>query len=181
MWRDFLKWLGSLDFRGFGTDTGNAVLVITLAAVFLIAVAIVLARPRLNARRRGEGKKRLDVDPSVTPDDYRKRAAAAAAGADWGTAVVERFRAIVRSAEDRAIIDPQPGRTADEVAAALGAAFHPHAFQLRQAAAVFDSVRYGKARVGRQDFENMVGLDDALAGLRPDYGGSSSVQLVRPV
>lgn len=181
LWRDFLEWLRSLTIEGIDTGGGSALPLITTAALVLIAVAIVLARPRLNARRRGDGKKAVDVDPSVSPDTYRKRAESAAASGDWAAAVVEQFRAIVRSAEDRAVIDPQPGRTADEVAIALGSAFSSHAGQLKRTAAVFDAVRYGKATVGRQVFEDTVALDTSLAGLQPDFSGSTSPALARPL
>jgi hypothetical protein len=181
LWKDFLEWLRSLTLDGIDVNAGNALPLITVAAVVITAVAIVLARPRLNARRRGDGRNALDVDPSVSPDTYRKRAAAAAAAADWRTAVVERFRAMVRSAEDRAIIDPQPGRTADEVAMTLGSAFSSHAGQLQRTAAVFDAVRYGKASVGKQDYEDTAALDDSLAGLQPDFSGPALQTLSRPL
>ena len=178
-WLNFLDWLNSLGSSD-GTDTG-ALPLITVAAVIVIAVAIVLVRPRLNARRKNTSKAVFDADPSVSPDTYRQRAAAAAAVADWGTAVVEQFRAVVRSAEERTVIDPLPGRTADEVAASLGAAFSPVVWQLQRAATVFDAVRYGHARVDQQDFADIVALDDSISGLQPDFKGSPSHLLARPL
>ncbi len=177
-WRNFLRWLDSLGSTD-GTDTG-ALPIITVAAVIVIAVAIVLIRPRLNARRKNSSKAVFDVDPSVSPENYRRRAAAAAANADWGTAVVEQFRAVVRSAEENTIIDPLPGRTADEVAASLGAAFSPIVWRLERAANVFDAVRYGHTPVDQQDFADMVELDESIAGLQPDFKGSASYTLARP-
>lgn len=178
-WRNFLRWLDSLGSSD-GTDTG-ALPLITVAAVIVIAVAIVLVRPRLNARRKNSSKAVFDADPSVSPDTYRQRAAAAAAVADWGTAVVEQFRAVVRSAEERTIIDPLPGRTADEVAASLGAAFSPVVWRLERAANVFDAVRYGHAHVDQQDFADIVTLDESISGLQPDFKGSPSHTLARPL
>jgi hypothetical protein len=179
-WRDFVDWLNSLGSND-GTDTGSALPLITIAAVIVIAVAIVLVRPRLNARRKDSTKAILDVDPSVSPEGYRKRAAAAAAAADWGTAVIEQFRAVVRSAEERTIIDPLPGRTADEVAMSLGAAFSPFAWQLERAAIVFDAVHYGQAHVDQQDFADIVALDESISRLQPDFKGSLSHTLARPL
>ena len=178
-WRNFLRWLDSLGSSD-GTDTG-ALPIITVAAVIVIAVAIVLIRPRLNARRKNSSKAIFDVDPSVSPETYRQRAAAAAATADWGTAVIEQFRAVVRSAEERTIIDPLPGRTADEVAASLGAAFSSEVWRLERAAKVFDAVHYGQARVDQQDFADMVALDESISRLQPDFKGSPSHTLARPL
>jgi hypothetical protein len=178
-WRNFLHWLDSLG-NSDGSDSG-ALPIITVAAVIVLAVAIVLVRPRLNARRKNSSKAVFDVDSSVSPETYRRRAAAAAATADWGMAVIEQFRAVVRSAEERTIIDPLPGRTADEVAASLGAAFSSVVWRLERAANVFDAVRYGQARVDQQDFADMVALDESVSGLQPDFKGSPSHMLARPL
>ena len=53
------------------------------------------------------------------------------------------MRAIVRSLEERALLDPRPGRTADEAAAEAGRALPAHADRLRAAARDFDDVTYG--------------------------------------
>lgn len=180
LWQQFMDWLRSLNSGDPGIDGGMAVPIIGITAAVLVALAIILARPRLNARRR-PAKDVFDADPTVSPADYRGRAAAAAVRSDWGTAVVEQFRAIVRSAENRAVIDPQPGRTANEVAAQLGRAFGTYAAELERAADIFDAIRYGRADATPQDHAAMVALDESLGDLKPDYNAARADRLAMPL
>lgn len=166
LWRGFLDWLGSLDGPS-GPDGSVPTPVIGIVIVLVLAVAIVLARPRLNPAAR-KPKDVFGADSTLTSTDYRQRAAEAAAGGKWGDAVVDRFRALVRSAEDRAVIDPQPGRTADETARELSVPFRAEAHRLAQAAAAFDAVRYGNRPAGSAEYQDMVLLDDALAAAKPE-------------
>ena len=159
-WRDFLEWLQSLDgSNGDAAAVPSPAIALAIAAV--IAAAVILARPRLNARRR-QTREVFERVATLSAADYRSRAEAAAAAGKWGNAVVERFRAIVRSAEDRAILDPQPGRTADEAARALSLHFTAQASRLDGAAANFDAIRYGNKEAGSASYRELVDLDAAL-------------------
>jgi hypothetical protein len=80
---------------------------------------------------------------------------------------VHRFRALVRSAEDRTVLDPQPGRTADEVVLALSVPFPSEAARLDQAARTFDAVRYGNWTAGSFDYEAIATLDQHLKASKP--------------
>jgi hypothetical protein len=75
--------------------------------------------------------------------DHRRAADRHAADGRWAEAVRARLRAVVRELEDRGVLDPRPGRTADEVAAAAGVALPALATDLRRAARLFDEVWYG--------------------------------------
>ena len=178
---EFARWLRSLSGDGTpGADGGFAVpLLLTIAAV-IIAVAVIVVRPRLNARRPA-AREVFDADTSLSPEVHRERAAAAAARGDWSAAVVEQFRALVRAAEERTVLDAQPGRTADEVAAGLGRAFGAYARELEESAQAFDAVRYGGANAGPAEHAALVRLDAALAGTSPDYQGTGPDALVRPL
>lgn len=179
LWRQFTDWLRSLNSGDPDFDTSFAVPVIGVTIVVLIAAAVLFARPRLNARRR-PARDPVDADPSVSPAEYRRLAAAAAARSDWRAAVVEQFRAIVRSAEDRTIIDPLPGRTADEVAGQLAGTFGSHAAALQRAAVLFDGIRYGRAQASARDHSDLVALDEALAAAKPDFGRSAPDRFAVP-
>lgn len=180
LWRQFTEWLRALGNGDPAIDSSVAVPVIGVAVVVLIVLAIFLARPRLNARRRGPAGGDVDADPFITPAEYRRLAASAAARSDWRTAVVEQFRAIVRSAEERTVIDPLPGRTADEVAGQLAVAFGGHAAELRLAASAFDAVRYGSAEATARDHAVMVALDQLLETAKPDFGKTAADRLALP-
>jgi hypothetical protein len=166
LWMDFLDWLSSLD--GSAQSAGPLPTpVIGIVVALIIAVAVILARPRLNAASR-QPKDVFEADYEVTAADYRRRSEASAAAGNWGDAVVDRFRALVRSAEDRTILDPQPGRTADEVARELSVPFGAEGHRLDHAARTFDAVRYGNMAPGSSDYADMAALDAALEAGKPD-------------
>ena len=164
-WEGILEWLRSLDASS--ADAGplpSSLIGIAIAVV--IAAGVMLARPRLNAKVR-QARKVFGTDSLLTAADYRQRAETAAAAAQWGDAVVDRFRALVRSAEDRTILNPQPGRTADEVARELALPFGAYAHRLNHAARTFDAVRYGTHPALQADYLGIAGLDAELQSARP--------------
>lgn len=164
-WEGILEWLRSLDASS--TDAGplpSPLIGIAIAAV--IAAAVVMARPRLNAKAR-QAREVFGTDSPLTAADYRQSAETAAAAAKWGDAVVDRFRALVRSAEDRTILSPQPGRTADEVARELALPFGACAHRLNHAARTFDAVRYGNQPAAHSDYLALAGLDADLEAAKP--------------
>lgn len=165
LWRGFLDWLASLDGPP-GADAPVPSPAIGVVIAVVIAVAVILARPRLNPKAR-QGREVFEPDSELTASDYRQRAAASAAAGKWGDAVVDRFRALVRSAEDRVLLEPQPGRTADEAAAALSRPFPAEAARLDHAARTFDAVRYGNWAPGSRDYEAMTRLDTDLEATKP--------------
>jgi hypothetical protein len=178
VWNQFVEWLRSLN--GDPINGPNiAMPLIGALAVVIIVVAVIAVRPRLNARRK-ESAEVFDAESSVNADTFRARASAAAARADWHTAVVEQFRAVVRSAEDRAIIDIQAGRTADEAAAQLGQAFGAASSRLGDAARLFDGVKYGKAAATASDHGAVLALDTELSATKPDFSGRAGYGLAVP-
>lgn len=168
LWRNFLDWLQSLDGSpGDAAPVPSPVIALVIAAI--IAAAVILARPRLNARVR-QARDVFERETVLTAADYRNRAETAAAAGRWGDAVVDRFRAVVRSAENRTILDTQPGRTADEAANALSVPFAGEAGRLARAAATFDGIRYGSRAADSADYQDMVALDGALDAAKPVAG-----------
>ncbi|MDQ0619569.1 DUF4129 domain-containing protein [Arthrobacter globiformis] len=175
LWQQFLDWLQSVTDGHSPAEGPPVAPFIGLGIAILIAVAIILARPRLNARRRAR-KEIFDVEAA----DYRERAKAAAARGDWAAAVVEQFRALVSSAEDRAVLDPQPGRTADEAAGQLSRAFPAASDNLEAAARMFDAVRYGSGSALAADHAAVAELDSTLEGLTPSYADAAPGGLAVP-
>jgi hypothetical protein len=104
---------------------------------------------------------------------YRASADAAAAAGDWDEAVRQRFRAVVRSLEEREILDPRPGRTADEAAADAGRAMPSCADGLRAAARSFDDVAYGGRARDQGADADLRELDRRLAATRPLLGAGA--------
>lgn len=171
-----LDWFAELisQLNGFSPNLGTLVMV--LAALLLIGTAVWVVKPRRNARRRAAAEI-FDGDAPLTADEHRRNSREAAGQGDWDTALTERFRALVRSMEERVVLDPQPGRTADEAAAGIAAAFSTEAGRLRTAATRFDSVRYGKVPASGADVDQLAALDDSLAAASPEPAGNG----VRPL
>ncbi len=146
------------------TPAGNAAAVVVLLALLVAGVLVVRAAP---ARRHRRALEPLFSAVERSAADHRHAADTAAASGDWGTAVRERLRAVVRDLEERAVLDVRPGRTADE-AAALGAAALPGcAAALRSGSRVFDEVVYGRRPARREDHEQLLALDAAVRAARP--------------
>lgn len=180
LWRDFLDWLGSFEGDGTGTGPNLGIPLMVVLGIVLIVVAIVVVRPRLNARRTRESTDIFDADGSLDAAGYRKRAATAADDGDWPAAVVDLFRAVVRAAEERDVIDARPGRTADEAASQLGEVFAAARHQLGLAARLFDAVRYGKESAAPSDYESLRQLDASLAAMKPDFAADRSAGFAVP-
>lgn len=170
-----LRWLAGL-FDGdlHGPDARTAALVVVGVLVVVAAVALVVTGPvRRTARAR--------ASQVVLADDLRTAAAlraaadAAEARGDWGLAVVERFRALVRGLEERAVLDERSGRTADEAARAAAAAFPPEAGALGPVALLFDDVLYGDARVGPEAAALVRAVDERVRAARPARVSTSAL------
>lgn len=166
----FIEWLRSL-FDGFSLTVLDlprellaAIVVVVVVAVALIAFAV--AGPVRLARRAASSAVVLGND-TRTADQLRAAADAHAQRGDWPAAVLDRFRAIVRSLEERALLDERPGRTAHEAAEAAAARLPASVDALRRAGQLFDDVCYGKAAVGADADARLRELDQALAGARP--------------
>ncbi|MEJ1113879.1 DUF4129 domain-containing protein [Paenarthrobacter sp. CCNWLY172] len=180
LWRDFLDWLSSLDGDGMGQGPDLAVPLMIAVAIAIIIAAVVVVRPRLNARRKAAAVDIYGDDDSVDSEGYRRRAATAADHGNWPAAVVDQFRALVRSAEERDIIDPRAGRTADEAAGQLGQVFGAAQFRLDAAARLFDAVRYGEQGATATDYEDVRGLDADLLEMKPDFSGQAHTGFAVP-
>ncbi|MDQ1627648.1 MAG: hypothetical protein QOI54_1392 [Actinomycetota bacterium] len=140
-----------------------------LAGVLLVlGVAVVAWWLRLGPLRRADVRAQpLFVGRARTAAEHRAAADAHAAQGRWADAVRDRLRAVITSLEERALLDPRPGRTADEAAAAAGAALPGCAPGLREAAQVFDELWYGGRPASRAHDETLRRLDAQVQAARP--------------
>jgi len=140
-----------------------------VALVALVAVMVVLAL-RIGPLARTARRAAPVRDPSsrpLTAAQLRGAATARAAEGDYSTAILQRLRAIAASCEERHVLAPDAGRTADELATQAGALFPGHAARLAEAARLFDKVLYGDGDGTRDGYAKVRDLDDALAALSP--------------
>jgi len=164
----FIDWVVGL-FDGLRSpDLGGpwVALWVLVAVVVVAAVAYWVAGPVRLSRRRA-GSTAVLQDDTRSAAELRAAADAAAAAGDWSTAVLERFRAVVRALEERTLLDPRPGRTAWEAAEVAGERLPDVAAGLARGAHLFDDVAYGKVEVGPDADAFLRELDAVAAASRP--------------
>ena len=120
--------------------SGLIVLLVLVTCIVLLVVLLRRFRP-VGRSRRASGRL---FDDERDARALARAADAAAERGDWDTAVVERFRAIIRSLDERGLIEDYPGMTAHEAAALGSGALEALGEELTRAAALFDAVRYGE-------------------------------------
>ncbi|WP_240799787.1 hypothetical protein [Streptomyces sp. A1277] len=104
-------WFGDILSAAAGASPGGpAGLVVLLLIVIALAAALWwrLGVPQRGARPADS----LFEDGPRSTADHRTAAEAHAVAGRWNQAVQERMRAIVRSLEERTLLDPRPDRTA---------------------------------------------------------------------
>src|SRR5581483_5159382 len=159
--------LGELfDRAAVATPGGWTVLTVCLVLVAGLLGALLwrLGRPGPRTRR---GSQDLFGAERRTAADHRAAAERHAAAGDWSAAVRERMRAVVRSLEERALLDERPGRTADEAVRAVGSALPGYVEELLAAARCFDDVQYGGRPAAEPDYRRLADLDERLSRTRP--------------
>ncbi len=126
--QSFLRWplsqaerlLDRLPGGGAGLPGGWSALV-ALAALVVLVVAVVPRRIGPVARSRRGRTGLLAADPQLTARGHRDQAERYAAAGDYAAAILEYLRAIAAGLEERAVLVPDPGRTAGELAAGCDA------------------------------------------------------------
>jgi Domain of unknown function (DUF4129) len=136
---------------------------LTVAA---LVVAAVVAYAVYRAGGFGRTARRASVavltDTPVSAADHRAAADRHAAAGEWDGAVRERFRAIARELEERAVLTPQPGRTALELATGAGRELPALRAELLSGARLFDDVSYGAVPMHERDDASLRALDTHL-------------------
>jgi hypothetical protein len=102
-----------------------------------------------------------------TARHHRQDAGRFAAAGDYSAAIIECVRAIAAELEERGVLPPRSGRTADEFAAEAGQAMPGHADALRGAARLFDDVCYGQRPGSKAGYERLSELDRQIMVTAP--------------
>ncbi len=116
---------------------------------------------------------------ALTPGEHRRRADEHEAAGQFAEAIRERLRAIVRDLEERVILEPRLGRTADEVAREAGAVLPDVSADLHRAARTFDDVWYGSRPATAAMASSLREIDQRVAGARPG-GARQPAQMAVP-
>ncbi|HUH70772.1 MAG TPA: DUF4129 domain-containing protein [Mycobacterium sp.] len=168
--QQFADWINELIYRllqktasipgGWFTAT---VLLILLAVA--VVVAIHIARRTMRTNRAGDYL--LFEAAQLTAAQHRATAESFAAEGNWAAAIRHRLRAVARRLEEIGVLDPTPGRTANELARDAGAALPHLTGEFSQAATAFNDVTYGERPGTQTAYQMIADLDDHLRSRSP--------------
>jgi hypothetical protein len=167
LFRTVQDFLDSLVDRAPGGVPGGVFALVVLLLVVAALVALIAWQARKATRSRRAAADGLFGPRERTAAEHRAEAERLAGESRWAEAIRERLRAIARDLEYRAIVAPQPGRTADELAEATGRELPRFAAELAAAARLFDDVTYGEAPGTAEGYQSMAQLDEGLRTTRP--------------
>jgi Domain of unknown function (DUF4129) len=145
---------------------------IVLAAVLAVAIVVVMSWIGPVARSRSRGRVPLLAASQLSARDHRLQAERMAAAGDYTAAIIESVRAVAVGLEERGIVLPRVGRTADEFAAEASRPLPGHAASLMAVARLFDDVRYGERAGTAAGYQQVRDLDAAIQGARPVAAGA---------
>lgn len=141
-------------------------LVLLVLLVVVVTAVVLLRTGRLRGPGRRAAPEGVFVGRPLDAAAYRGRADHAAAQGHWADAIRERFRAVVRTLEERVVLDERPGRTADEAAADAARSLPTLAADLAAGARLFDDVCYGDRTANAEHDQRLRRLDDAVRSTR---------------
>ncbi|UUU28042.1 DUF4129 domain-containing protein [Streptomyces sp. DSM 40750] len=169
----FWDWLDKLfGAASAATPGGTLGLVVIVLAVLALLGALWW---RLGTPRRPPVSSAVLFDDGPrSAAEHRAAAEAQAAQGHWNQAVQERMRGVVRSLEERALLDARPGRTADEAASEAGLVLPAQADRLRAAARDFDDVTYGGRSAAEGTYRRLAALDDDLERTKPALASNTA-------
>lgn len=145
LWERLWRWIVEhLDPGNVMPGAPRWVSILIVVVVVLALVALLLALLSRITRVRRTRAERALFDDDRSSSTLTRAADDAAGRGDWATAVVERFRAIIRSLDERGLIEDYPGMTAHEAAALASSTLGALGGELTRAAVLFDAVRYGE-------------------------------------
>ncbi|GAA5148705.1 hypothetical protein GCM10025768_10790 [Microbacterium pseudoresistens] len=167
--RAIVDFLGTLFSPRGGEALGPLALVIAGIVIVgaLIAVLIIWGRPRRSFTRRSAIGDLLGSSDGRSAAQLRDDAESRARSRDWDEAIVLRYRALARALQERELISPAPGATAQRIAREASAPFPHEADALGAAAAWFDDVRYLRHPGTADRYRTLADTDDRLANTRP--------------
>ena len=146
---------------------------ITLAAVAVI-IAVRIARRTMRTNRKGDFQ--LFGTAELSAAEHRATAERFATEGNWAAAIRHRLRAVARQLEENGILDPVPGRTANELARDAGQSLPELASELSQAAGSFNEVTYGERPGSEAAYRDIAALDQRIQSRRAAVSQGAGAQ-----
>jgi Domain of unknown function (DUF4129) len=149
-----------------GAVPGGWWAVVALTALAVLAAAAILRWIGPVARPRARAGAPLLPDRPLSARDHRDEGERLAAAGDFAGAIVESLRAVALDLEERGLLRPRVGRTAGELAVEASVPMPGQAARLREAARLFDEVRYGGRSGTLAGYRRLRDLDAAVSRVR---------------
>lgn len=159
------NWLNEMIYRVLQKTASMPGGWLTATVLFIIlaialAAAVHIARRTMRTKRGGD---HLLFDAGqLTAAQHRATAESYAAEGNWTAAIRHRLRAVARQLEETGILNPSPGRTANELARDAGVALPHLSDELSRAATAFNDVTYGEQPGTQSAYQMIADLDDHL-------------------
>jgi hypothetical protein len=159
------EWIHELLFRLLEKGSSVPGGWFTLSVLFtllIVAMVIAIRIARRTMRTHRGGDYALFDTGQLSADQHRATAERFAAEGNWTAAVRHRLRAVARGLEETRVLDPAPGRTANELARDAGARIPHLASEFSLAATAFNDVTYGERPGTPAAYQMIADLDDHL-------------------
>ena len=162
-------WIDELLYKAFSSSDwlpGGWITLALFVILTVVAIIVIVRVARRTMRSTRDGHDAVLTDRTRSAAHHRSAAESAAAQGDWTSAIRHRLRAVARELEESGALDPIPGRTATELAAAAGAVRPELISEFSSAAETFNGVSYGDRPGSAQQYRQIVELDEHLRGAR---------------
>jgi mRNA-degrading endonuclease toxin of MazEF toxin-antitoxin module len=158
------EWIHDLLIRVIekGSSVPGGWFTVSVLFVLLVVAIVVAIRVVRSTIRTQPGDYQLFDTGQLSADQHRAIAERFAAEGNWAAAIRHRLRAVARSLEEARILEPVPGRTANELATDAGASLPHLAPELFEAATAFNDVTYGERPGTPAGYQLIAGLDEHL-------------------
>ncbi|MHB1595687.1 MAG: DUF4129 domain-containing protein [Streptosporangiaceae bacterium] len=181
-WQRVLDWLARTLGSASHSVPGGWFGLIVLLVLAVAGCTLIITRFRPGAGSRLRSAPVL-AGESRTAADHRRSAMQHAAAGDYTAAIIDGLRSIAADLDERTVLPPDPGRTADELAAQAGLLLPGRAGDLIGIARLFDDVRYGGQRGTAQGYASVMEVAGELRSVRaaaPAPAGPSASEIGLP-
>ena len=158
----FHDWVDELLYRLLekaSSVPGGLLAITVLLIVLVVGVVVAFRVVRQTMRTSRGGDYQLFDAGQLGAAQHRAAAERFAAEGNWTAAIRHRLRAIAREFEETGLLNPTPGRTANELAFEAGGRLPHLASELSRAAAAFNDVTYGEQPGTSAAYQMIVDLD----------------------
>jgi Domain of unknown function (DUF4129) len=170
-------WLDELIYRLIlkgSTIPGGWFTIALLLILVVVAVVVAVRIARRTMRTNRGGDYQLFGAAELSAAEHRATAEQYAARGDWAAAIRHRLRAVARQLEETGVLNPVPGRTANELARDAGASLPGLSSELRSAATTFNDVTFGEVPGTEAAYRSVADLDEHLRTHSPATAGAGT-------